>query len=73
MIEKGILWYGYEVFYNGKFVGKVIIGMQLLILGKNVGFVLIVVEVSEIGIVVEVEICKKLVKVKVVKILFYKC
>lgn len=72
MNEKGIPRHGYEVFHNGKSVGKVTTGTQSPTLGKNVGLALIAAEVSEIGTVVEVEIRKKLVKAKVVKTPFYK-
>ncbi|MCY7885140.1 glycine cleavage system aminomethyltransferase GcvT [Bacillus spizizenii] len=72
MTEKGIPRHGYEVFHNGKSVGKVTTGTQSPTLGKNVGLALIAAEASEIGTVVEVEIRKKLVKAKVVKTPFYK-
>ncbi|AOS68546.1 glycine cleavage system protein T [Bacillus subtilis] len=72
MIEKGIPRHGYEVFQNGKSVGKVTTGTQSPTLGKNVGLALIDSETSEIGTVVDVEIRKKLVKAKVVKTPFYK-
>ncbi|OIS66670.1 glycine cleavage system protein T [Bacillus subtilis] len=72
MIDKGIPRHGYEVFHNGKSVGKVTTGTQSPTLGKNVGLALIASEASNIGTVVDVDIRKKLVKAKVVKTPFYK-
>lgn len=66
MIEKGVLCYGFKVkIESGE--GVIILGMFFLILGYLIVMVWVL---SDVGEIVEVEMCKKWVIVKVVKFFF---
>lgn len=72
MIDRGIPRHGYPVYVNDECVGEVTTGTQSPTLKKNVGYVLIKKEYSDLDTAVQVEIRTKKVQAKVVNTPFYK-
>jgi aminomethyltransferase len=72
MMGKGIARHGYDVFYQGKKIGKVTSGSYAPFLKKNIGLAYLPAELAEIGKEFDVEIRGRLSRAKVVPTPFYK-
>lgn len=73
MVDCGILWYDYCIFdVYGNVIGKVMFGIMLLSMKIGIGMGYVLFEYMLVDLEIFIEICDKGVKVKVVKLFFYK-